>query len=172
MKKFMIQIFFLAVLAIGAFYVTSNPGVMDSLLNPLSGGTATPNNAPAEKKISKATIGTLVLNVETADTPDKRAKGLGGRQSLAADTGMIFLFPKADKYRFWMKGMLIPIDIIWFKGDVIVDLLPNVQPPTSGTADGNLPLYAPNMEVDKVLEVNAGVIDKSKIKIGDKVTFE
>ncbi|MCR4263242.1 MAG: DUF192 domain-containing protein, partial [Candidatus Roizmanbacteria bacterium] len=69
-------------------------------------------NAP----LSTATIGETKLFVEIADTPEKKSKGLGGRTFLADDYGM--LFPSENQPYlpvFWMKGMEVPIDIIWIK---------------------------------------------------------
>ncbi len=166
----MIQIIFLAVLSLVAFVVTTNPGSLDRFLNFFSAGSilGTPI-APASNKV---TIGDAVLTVEVVDTPEKRSKGLGGRDSLGENEGMLFIFSKPDQYKFWMKSMKIPIDIIWIKGDVVVDLLANVLPPSVGQDDSSLPLYSASSPVDRVVEVKAGYIDAHNIKIGDKVRFE
>lgn len=109
------------------------------------------------------------LRVEIADTQSKRSKGLGGRQSLASDEGMLFVFPKADKYPFWMKGLSFPLDFVWISGEKIVDLLQNIQPPVKGVPDASLPIYESKEIVDKVLEINAGTITRLDIKIGDTI---
>ena len=109
------------------------------------------------------------LKVEIADTQDKRSKGLGGRESLATDSGMLFIFPKPDKYPFWMKGLKFPLDFIYIREDKVIDFLPNIQPPSAGATDESLPIYLPREEVDKVLEVASGTIEKLNIKVGDKI---
>lgn len=110
------------------------------------------------------------LNIEIADTQAKRAKGLGGRENLASDSGMLFVFPEPKKYSFWMKGLSFPLDFIWIRGEKIVSILQNVPPPAPNQPDSSLPVYQPNVEVDKVLEVNAGVIQRLNIKVGDTLT--
>lgn len=109
------------------------------------------------------------INVEIADTPSTRSKGLGGRDSLASDSGILFIFPKQDKYPFWMKRLKFPLDFVWIKGDKVVDIILNAKPPPQGASDDSLPVYLPHETVDKVLEVNAGVVDRLHIKVGDNL---
>jgi len=51
--------------------------------------------------------------VEVASDDATREQGLMYRDHLAEDRGMIFLFPQAGEYPFWMKNTLIPLDMIW-----------------------------------------------------------
>lgn len=66
-------------------------------------------------------FGGVSLSLEYADTEALRELGLGGREAIASDYGMLFIFPKPDRYGFWMKDMLMPIDIFWLddKGQVV-----------------------------------------------------
>lgn len=120
-------------------------------------------------KTTQVTVANTTLTVEVADTPEKRAQGLSNKDSLAANAGMLFVFDRADKYRFWMKDMKFPLDFIWINGNSIVDLLPNVPQPDPNTSLTRLPVYEPVSLVDKVLEVNAGFIASQKVKVGDIV---
>lgn len=112
------------------------------------------------------------LKVEIADTQAKRSKGLGGRQNLAQDEGMLFIFPKSDKYPFWMKGLTYPLDFVWIKEDKVVDVLPNIPSPAVGQADASLPIYESRESVDKVLEAPAGTIQRLNVKVGDTIKIE
>lgn len=111
------------------------------------------------------------IDIEMADTEDKRTKGLSGRASLTKDQGMLFIFPVKRQYSFWMKGMKFPLDFIWINGKRIVDVTENVPFPSADKTDGQLPMYSSRFPVDKVLEVNAGTIKKQGIKIGDSIRF-
>ena len=105
--------------------------------------------------------------VEIADTILKRTKGLSGRESLAENQGMLFLFAKPSKYSFWMAGMNFPLDIIWINGNKIVDISKNIQAPKN---TGRLPvIISPSTKIDKVLELSAGAVEKFNIKIGDEI---
>ncbi|MHA7839160.1 MAG: DUF192 domain-containing protein [bacterium] len=108
------------------------------------------------------------IGVEVADEPAEQAKGLGGRDSLDWDRGMIFLYDRPGFYGFWMKGMRFPIDIVWIHEGRIVDLDANV-PFEPG---GNGPTLRPSSLVDAVLEVRAGVALARGWRIGDRVAFE
>lgn len=124
---------------------------------------------PQPTTTATVVIGEGKLNVEIADTQEKRNKGLSDRESLASDSGMLFIFPKQDKYPFWMKGLKYPLDFIWIKGEYVVDFLQNIRPPSLGQADQSLTIYTAKIPIDKVLEVPAGTIDRLNIKVGDKV---
>jgi len=123
-----------------------------------------------EADISSIRIGTSQFKVEVAGTPLARSKGLSGRNFLDPGEGMLFLFESSGKYGFWMKDMKIPIDIIWIQGDRIIGFSKNV-PIEPDKSMFNLKTYRPPAEVDKVLEINAGLVDKYGIGIGDRVEF-
>lgn len=109
------------------------------------------------------------IKVDISDEKNERAIGLANRDSLAEDSGMLFVFETPDKYRFWMKGLRFPLDFIWILDDRVVDLLKSVPSPEVGTPDNKLPVYGPTTKVNKVLEVNAGFIEKHNIRVGDKI---
>lgn len=107
------------------------------------------------------------FTVELAVTNAEKEKGLGDRTELAADHGMLFVYDHPEQYRFWMKGMRFPIDILWIENKKIVDISANVQV-ASGSS---LPTYAPKLPVSQILELNAGTVDRLGIQLGDTVTI-
>lgn len=117
-----------------------------------------------EKKIIKAEV-----DAEIADTKEKRSLGLSGRESLGQNLGMLFIFEKSDKYRFWMKGMKIPLDFIWINDTRVVDILKNIQPPKPEDSPQSIPLFAPIVPINRILEVNGGFVDTYNIRVGDKI---
>lgn len=161
MKKFWIQIVALFIVILVSLFLTYNNNF--SLT-----GSNTQNQASNATQLK---IGDTLLNIEIADTPDKRSIGLSNRDQLASDSGMLFIFDKPDKYKFWMKDTRIPLDFIWINGTVVADILKNIQPPPPNQSVDSLPIYEPVVPVDKVLEVNAGFVDSKNIKVGDNVTL-
>jgi len=121
-----------------------------------------------EKSVIK--INNYKIKVEIVDSPLAQAKGLAGRNSIAEDEGMLFIFPRPAIQRFWMKGMKFPIDIIWIKGNQIVGFEENVLP-EEGVSDVNLTIYSSPEPVDRVLEMKAGSAKRLQINIGDLVEF-
>lgn len=124
---------------------------------------------PQLTTIRQVIINDAKIKVEIADTQAKRSQGLGGRESLSDDEGMLFIFEKMDKYPFWMKELKFHLDFVWIRGEKVVDILTNISPPQAGQKDETLPIYQPKEPVDKVLEVNAGTVARLKIKVGDTV---
>jgi len=117
--------------------------------------------------------GGLTIDAEVVRSAAGRAQGLGERDSLAADEGMLFVFDEERVVSFWMRGMRFPLDFIWISRDGrVVDLTGDVPPPAPGAPDAELPRYAPGAPVLYTLEVNAGVIDQAGVEVGDTVAFD
>lgn len=115
-------------------------------------------------------VGGASVHVTLAKTDQEITKGLGGTLHLDSDEGMLFVFVAKDQKRiFWMKDMIIPIDIIWIKDGKVVQIDKNIPAPASNTPDNQLKLYPSNQAIDYVLEVNAGFSDKNNIKIDTPV---
>lgn len=108
------------------------------------------------------------LLVEVAKTAAQKIRGLGKRDSLAPNCGMLFPYAKADYYAFWMKGMRFDLDILWIRDHRIVDIRAHVPAPR-GTP---LIQYRPRVPADHVLEVEAGYAERHGWAIGDLVTIE
>jgi len=112
-------------------------------------------------------IGAATLQVELADTLPKQVKGLGGRESLASEQGMLFPFSSSQIADFWMKNMRFPLDFIWIRDNHVVGITPDVPAPTSTV----LIHYLSPEPVDAVLEVNAGWAALHQVQEGDSVNL-
>lgn len=110
---------------------------------------------------------TLVVTIPL--TAATQAQGLAGRRSLDDAAGMMWRYHEPTTPTFWMKGMIMPIDIIWIKQGKVVDISAHLPPPTSGQTD--VPLFQPSTSITEVLEVAAGFVDRHRVKIGDSVTI-
>ncbi len=140
---FGLLIFFL----VAAFFIVYQSGIMRKL----------------STKITEIKIGDRVFNVEIADTIASRAKGLSSHEPLSDNQGMLFVFPFAAPQVFWMKGMKFPIDIIWIKDDKVIGMAVG-----AGVEAGpNYAFYKSSEAVDKVLEINAGLVSRLGIQTGD-----
>jgi len=125
-------------------------------------------NPPLEK--TRVVVGSATFQVELANTVVRRARGLSGREKLENGEGMFFLFGHAGSYGFWMKDMKFPIDIVWIRGNRIAGFAENVKPEPEKSFLG-LTVYYPPTAVDRVLEINAGLVEKYKLKAGDTVSL-
>ena len=110
------------------------------------------------------------FNVEIADTPELREKGLMYVKSLSENDGMLFIFPESGKHSFWMKNTLIPLDIIWINVDKeIVFIKGNVQPCLASEVCVGI---VPNQDAKYVLELKAGSVDRIGLQGGDVLSFK
>ena len=117
--------------------------------------------APREKILR---VGEATFLVEVADTAFQRAQGLAGREFLARDRGMLFVFEKSAFYRFTMAGMRFPLDFVWIREGRAIGVTAAVMPEVMSVE--------PPEPVDMVLEINAGVATERGIKAGDEVALE
>lgn len=114
-------------------------------------------------------IGDVRIPVELATNTVAIEKGLSGRISLDHDKGMLFVFEKPAKYRFWMPDMNFPIDIIWVNNSTVVHISKNV---TNIFNKENPTFYTPKEPAQYVIEVNAGFSSMYNIILGDEVIFK
>lgn len=104
--------------------------------------------------------------VKIVDTVRARERGLAGRASLPADEGMLFVFDQPGGWSFWMKGMKLPIDIIWLDADKrVVHIERAVQPDQPPHRS-----YSPGEDALYVLEVGANQSDG--VHLGDRAKFD
>ncbi len=106
------------------------------------------------------------FSVEVADTQVAQVRGLSGHKPLTPDEGMLFVFPKAGNYGFWMKDMTFPLDIIWFDSDFKVVHIEKVITPETYPK-----IFYPDTDSQYVLEVNAGISDLINLKLGEVGKF-
>lgn len=111
------------------------------------------------------------FRVDVAESMAQKAKGLGGREELAPDEGMLFVLNPPAERSFWMQDMLIPIDIIWIREGRIIGASENAEP-EPGVPPHRLKKYQSPDEVDYVLEVRAGTFDKMNFEVGDGVRVD
>ena len=107
-------------------------------------------------------LGGAKVNVVLARTRTEIEQGLSGRDPLARNEGMLFVFDKDDTYAFWMKDMKFSIDIIWLAvNGTVVDLAENVSPSTYPQS------FRPKVPARFVLEVPAGFAREYMVRVGD-----
>ena len=112
----------------------------------------------------KAPLGTITVMI--ASTSEQQSLGLGGRDSLPANEGMLFPFASPGRYGFWMKDMRFSLDMVWIAPDksvmaVIQDISPATYPEV---------LYPPG-DISYVLELNADSAVKFGIATSTKLVF-
>lgn len=118
----------------------------------------------------KVTVEKHTINVALAVTALEQSRGLGGCEHIPKDAGMYFVYTQAHIPTFWMKGMRIPIDIVWIREGKIVGLQEFIPVPQT-LLDQELPRYKSPEVVDAVLEIAAGEAQELGLQAGDSVSF-
>ena len=110
-------------------------------------------------------MGKVTVQAEAVRTPERLYLGLSHRKELPEGRGMLFFMPEKEVQTFCMRGMRIPLDLIWISDGRVAGLTRNVP----ATFPGDLISPAP---VSHVLEVPGGFADRHGIKAGDPVRWQ
>lgn len=125
------------------------------------GATAQPlKTAPLDVATAK---GDFHFQVEVADTPASRERGLMFRKSMAGDRGMLFDFKSPQVVAFWMKNTLISLDMLFIGADGrIVSIARDARPMDETAIPSGAPVLA-------VLELRGGRAAEIDAEPGDRV---
>lgn len=105
------------------------------------------------------------FDIEIAETDYETQTGLMYRDHMEAHQGMLFVFADERMHSFYMKNTQIPLDLIFIKADsTIASFQENARPLDESGLSSKVP-------VTYVLEVNAGLVQKWSLAVGDKMQF-
>ncbi len=105
-----------------------------------------------------------VFQVEVASTPEARARGLGGRDALAKDHGLLLDYRTVkEQSAVTMKDVKVDLDMLFLDGDgTVIAIATNARP-------GSLRPVAPGLGAAAVLQIAGGQSAALGLKPGDKV---
>jgi len=116
-----------------------------------------------------ATIADREIQLEVANTPQEREKGLMFRPPLPDDRGMLFPFIPARPVAFWMKNTPSPLDMIFLLDGEVKAIARDVSTCVSDPC----PIYpAGGVMADQVIEVRAGLTQEMGLKEGDRINIK
>lgn len=112
----------------------------------------------------------MFINLEIAQTPQERARGLMFRKNLQKNQGMLFVFPKPLAHSFWMKNTLIPLDLIWLDHEKKIVYYQDEIPPCN---ESECRIYSPpaDMKASYVIEIQSGLRKKLNLEKGKILNF-
>ena len=136
-------------------------------------GVAGMLSIPADVKLESVEFprGTIriddtILEVQIADTQDRRVRGLMFQEELPMDQGMIFVFDSVGQYGMWMLNVQFPLDMIWFDQDgYVVHIEEGIPPCVTAVETMICPSIRPDIEALYVLEVTAGFVQANNITL-------
>lgn len=106
------------------------------------------------------------FNVEIADTPEARSRGLMFREDMPRGAGMLFVYEQPQRASFWMKNTLIALDMLFLDRTGMVTRVHHQAIPgdLSGVEGGD--------KVFAVLEINGGLAKRYGISVGTQMQHE
>jgi uncharacterized membrane protein (UPF0127 family) len=141
----------------------SQMGLLKTYVGELSNSTS---SEPVLGVAGRLKIGGNSWEVEIAGTEASRTNGLSNRKALYNKGGMLFVFDRMANQAFWMKDMLIPIDMVFFDNNWRIVLIEaNLQPQTFPK------IFGSQVKSQYVLEINAGEADFYGLQVGDQAIF-
>jgi len=113
----------------------------------------------------------VVITCELASSHEERLMGLMFRAKLSADEGMLFAYEYPHNVSFWMKNVLIPLDIIFLDESGIVINVEEADVEID-VPDENLGSYCSAGPVLWVVEINQGLCKLYGIDVGTNISIE
>ncbi|TYA59659.1 DUF192 domain-containing protein [Formosa maritima] len=126
-----------------------------------------PFTKEGELTLYKSTSDSIIskIDIEIADTDYDTQTGLMYRNSMKKHQGMLFVFQDERPRSFYMKNTKFPLDLIYLdENKTIVSFQENAQPLNESSLPSNTP-------AKYVLEVNAGLVNKWQLQIGDRIEY-
>ena len=116
--------------------------------------------------VELSTGGVVPIDVEIVRDIESHLRGLSGVDDLRDEVGMLFVFEQEDLYPFWMKDVLLSLDLLFadLRGRIVTvyrDVLPQTER-----------IYRPSSPSGLVLEVRAGFLARHGIQVGDHLTWK
>ena len=105
----------------------------------------------------------VFIDAYVATTRAAKAQGLMYIESLGEFEGMLFIHSRPAKSSMWMKNTLVPLDMLFVRGDqTIATIVTDTVPLSTDAIFSSEP-------VTTVLELNAGSAQRWGIQVGDRV---
>ena len=120
-------------------------------------------SACARQGLVDIRVGGVGARVELAVTDEHRRRGLMQRQSLAADEGLLMVFPETQVVQLWMLNVPIPLDVGFFDDSGALLHTLSMQP------DGGRRIYRSSAPARYALEMNSGWFDRHGIGPGARL---
>ena len=115
--------------------------------------------------LSTAAKGCTLIDVYVAATAQQRAQGLMHVREMGRHEGMVFIYPRQDVIRMWMKNTWLPLDMLFVdESGRIVHVHRDAKPHDETVISSGEP-------VSYVVELNAGSAELFGVKAGDRIDF-
>ena len=115
--------------------------------------------------LKRADGSTVSVRAEMARTPAQQSRGFMKRKNIPDGTGMLFVFDKDERLRFWMKDTPHPLSIAYIDSSGRIRDIYDMTPFSLAPVESSV-------SVRYALEVPQGWFDRVNIKVGDTLVFD
>lgn len=129
--------------------------------------------------VAEVDIGGETFTLELALDAAARSQGLMYRDHIAADGGMLFVFPNIARRHFWMKNCLVDMDILFLDdGGVITTIMEMFAEPPRGENESiaayhaRLPRYPSGAPVRYAIELRHGTAERLGLGTGMRLDLD
>lgn len=124
------------------------------------------NNPLGSDHYFDITLDGKILKLQLAVEAEELRQGLMFRKNMGENEGMIFIYSKPQKMRFWMPNTPIPLDVGFISSDGVLQEIYPLYPydETSVVSQGD--------ELQFALELNQSWFQENKINFGAKLDLE
>ena len=102
------------------------------------------------------------IDAEVAADQQNRMQGLMNRRSMAANQGMLFVFPQAARHCMWMRNTLIPLSVAFLDEDGQIINIEDMKPQTENN-------HCAASAARFALEMNASWFSTKGIAVGTRI---
>ncbi len=102
------------------------------------------------------------IEAEVAANQNDRMQGLMQRRSMAANQGMLFVFPQAERHCMWMHNTLLPLSVAFLDEQGRILNVEDMKPQTDTSHCAAAPARF-------ALEMNAGWFSAKGLKTGQRI---
>lgn len=102
------------------------------------------------------------IEAEVAADQANRMQGLMNRRSMAANQGMLFVFPQADRHCMWMRNTLLPLSVAFLDEQGQILNIEDMKPQTEMSHCAAAPARF-------ALEMNVGWFAGKGFKAGQRI---
>lgn len=169
------------IFAAAAFVVVAG-AIGLSVAGGLGGGSGGPEGG--EGRVVLAPTMTLKIKdksfkLDVAATNEARIKGMGERTEIPQGTGMLFVFPRAQRLSFLMRDCPMAIDVIFLDASARITAIHTMQPEEprrpgedDSAYDARLKKYSSRFPAQYAIELAGGAAAQLGLKEGEKIALD
>jgi uncharacterized membrane protein (UPF0127 family) len=127
------------------------------------------------------TIAGETFRLELAADEASRTQGLMHRESIPADGGMLFVFPRSEVRSFWMAYCLVDIDVIFLDPQGRITALHQMKAEAPQQSDESRGAYERRLHqvqywsgfpAQFAIELRGGTLDRLDVEVDDKIALD